>query len=392
MDTRQAVSIDTIKDRLLAQLDGVIDRYTHRSHDSYRDHQGREWRLNPGRPDRHVGSFHIATRGPKAGMWFDHATGEGGDVIDLIRLSLSLNLKGALAEARAFLGLATESPELRRAREQAAAAARARRQAAEQAEAARLLKRQKAAQALWLSAQERIAGTPVEAYLRGRGIDLSALGRQPRALRYHPACAFHGQETVEEIDAETGEVRPVTRNLPPVPLPAMLAAITDARGAHVATHRTYLGIAPDGVWRKVRGAAAKKVLGSFAGAAIRLWSGAGPKGGKGPPLSHCPPGTRLYIAEGIETALSVVVLRPEARVLAAVSLSNMGGLALPANVAEVVLVADGDEGAEAQAALARAVAAHARAGRLVRLVAAPPGQDLNDRLQAAQAQGMEGAA
>ena len=31
------------------------------------------------------GSLAIAINGPKAGQWYDHETGEGGDLIDLIR-------------------------------------------------------------------------------------------------------------------------------------------------------------------------------------------------------------------------------------------------------------------------------------------------------------------
>jgi hypothetical protein len=33
-----------------------------------------------------------------------------------------------------------------------------------------------------------IAGTPAEAYLRGRGIDFDRLGRIPGSLRYLPDC------------------------------------------------------------------------------------------------------------------------------------------------------------------------------------------------------------
>lgn len=383
--TRHAHSIEQIKAMLTDRIDQVVARYAPPAAGSHTT-QGRYFTLNPGRADRNVGSFYVTMAGPKAGAWIDHATGQHGDLIDLIGLALGFSdARDQIREARAFLGLETETPELRRARERAADAARQRRRAEAEAEKARAMRSRKGAQALWLSAQERISATPVELYLRARGIDLARLGRQPRAIRYHPACSYVGREEFDQVDEATGEITRAWRNLPPVPMPAMVTAITDGRGNHVATHRTYLAIGPDGRWGKAPVPDPKKVLGQFAGGAVRLWSGAGPRGGKGARLSDCPPGTRVYLAEGIETALSVVVLRPEARVLAAVSLSNMGAVDLPPNVAEVVLVSDGDDHPQARAALGRAVAAHAAAGRVVRVLPATGGQDLNDRLRAAQA-------
>lgn len=388
---RQSVTIDEIKDRLLAQLDQVLDRYAPPAPGSYRK-GGRYFTLNPGRADRRVGSFCVTLSGPDAGRWIDFATHpRGGDVLDLIGLALNLSPVDTIREARAFLGLDTESPEVKRARERAAEAAKERRAAEALAEKARAVRRRKAAQALWLSAQERIAGTPVDAYLRGRGIDLSALGWQPRAIRYHPECLYLREEEV--VDPETGEI--TTRAAPPLKLPAMVTAIT--RGSeHVGTHRTYLGIDPaTGRWAKAPVPDAKKVLGEMMGGSIRLGNGTGPRGGRGAPLSACPPGTRVHVAEGIETALSVLMLRPGLRMLAAVSLGNMGEIDLPDTVTEVVLIPDGDEGAQAQAAFARAVERHAARGREVRVLPPVAGQDFNDRLQAAlaaEAMGQEGAA
>lgn len=392
---RQAVSIEEIKDRLLAQLDTVLDRYAPPAPGSFRK-GGRYFTLNPGRADRRVGSFCVTLSGPDAGRWIDFATHpRGGDVLDLIGLSLSLSPVDTIREARAFLGLDIESPELRRAREAAAVKARARREADALAERARVIKRRKAAQALWLSAQERIAGTPVDQYLRNRGIDLGRLGWQPRAIRYHPECLYFREEEVETVDMESGEITIQTRRLPPLKLPAMVTAIV--KGAeHVGTHRTYLGIDPaTGHWAKARVPDAKKVLGDMMGGSIRLGNGIGPRGGRGCPLSQCPAGTRVYVAEGIETALSALMVRPAVRMLAAVSLANMGEIELPDNVTEVVLMPDGDEGDQARAMFERAVARHAERGRLVRVLPPVAGQDFNDRLQgalAAEAMGQEGAA
>lgn len=389
MTARQSYSLEQIKDMLLAQIDGVVHRYAPPAPGSYTD-KGVYFTLNPGRADRSVGSFCIRLTGPKAGRWNDYAMGgkdAHGDLIDLIRLSCGLSASDAIREARAFLGLQHETPELRRSREDAAARMKARRQAEERAQKDRAERRRAAARGLWLSAQEAIAGTPVEAYLAGRAIDLRALGHQPRALRYHAECQYAHSET----DPETGEVFEIK-----AAMPAMLAAICDARGEIVACHRTYLAIGSDGRWRKAlipsprtgEALPVKKVLGDFKGAAIRLGNGIGPRGGKAARLAECPPGSRVYIAEGIETALSARILRPEARVLAAVSLSNMGAVELPANVAEVVLITDGDTHPQAREALDRAIRAHAAKGRTVRTWASDrPGEDLNDALQRAMNKG-----
>ena len=379
MSARQTFTVEEIKDRLLAQIDQVVHHYAPPAAGAYTD-KGLYFTLNPGRADRSVGSFCVHMSGSKAGRWNDYATGQRGDLVDLIALSLGLSLSDAFREARAFLGLEHETPEVRRQREGAAKAAKERRKEAEQKAAWEARRKAKQALALWLSADPKIGGTPVEYYLRRRCIDLRELGRQPGALRYHPALTYHHQS----VDPETGEVHTLE-----LKLPGMVAAIDNGRGDVVAVHRTYLAIGPSGHFEKARivdpvsGEAlpAKKVLGDFRGGRIVLSSGHGPRGGKGCPLAQCPPGTRVYIGEGIETSLSAVVLRPEARVLAAISLSNMGHVVLPENVSEVVLLTDGDEHPQAVAALEAAIQAHAAKGRLVRAWRSDtPGEDLNDAL------------
>ena len=80
--------------------------------------------------------------------------------------------------------------------------------------------------------------------------------------------------------------------------------------------------------------------------------------------------------------MSCVQVLPEARVLAAISLSNFG-IVLPPAITEVTLIADQDEGVEQQEALKRAIEAHAAAGRRVRVWKnSEGGKDLNDALRA----------
>ncbi|MGS4947410.1 DUF7146 domain-containing protein [Meridianimarinicoccus sp. RP-17] len=377
MSERQTYSLDQIKDLLLAQVEHVVDRFAPPAEGSFTDHQGRYFTLNPGRADRSVGSFYVHIRGARAGQWRDHATGQFGDVLDLIQLSLGCDTREALREARNILGLSTISPEDRVRHERAAAEARKRRQEAQAKAREDQQRKAQRAHALWLSAQASLRGTPVERYLADtRGIDLAELGRQPRALRYHRSCRYY------HMDPDTGEVIEGS-------WPAMLAIVCGANGRAIACHRTWLALRPDGRWDKAPVPKARKVLGNYAGGAVMLWRGIGPRGGKPAPLSQCPPDTHVYITEGIEDALSAVMLMPHARVIAAISLSNFGGVPLPPNVARVTLVADQDQGDQAQAELARAVDQHAAAGREVRVWKnTMGGKDLNDALRAARAKGV----
>jgi Toprim domain len=210
---------------------------------------------------------------------------------------------------------------------------------------------------MFLAAQPSLTDTPAAQYLAGRGIDLAALGRQPRCLRFAPSLA----------NRESGRS-----------WPAMLAAITDAAGVHVATHRTWLARSPAGIWGKAPLRDAKMTLGSYAGGSTRLWRGA-----SGKPLAQAPAGETVVIGEGIETCLSVVVSCPELRVLCAVSLANMARLVLPEAVGEVILLADNDApGSPAFTTLARVVKHFAGIGKMVRVARSPIGKDFNDALRA----------
>ncbi|MBR9840272.1 MAG: hypothetical protein GYB50_20615 [Rhodobacteraceae bacterium] len=373
MSRHQTYSLDQIKDMLLAQLDSVVHHYAPPSSDSY-THHGEYWTLNPGRADTRVGSFRVRMQGARAGSWNDYAVDNcRGDILDLIDLSINgvgrSDLGAAMKEARAFLGLETLNPAERRQREERAEEAKARRREKEAEERRKRDKRERAARAIYASAQEGIRATPVESYLRDtRGIDLARLGRQPRAIRFAPELSYYHE------DEQTGEIFEGT-------WPAMVAAINGPDGKMLGIHRTWLELR-DGRWQKASVPQPKKVLGTYWGCSINMWRGIGPQGGKPAPLSQCQPGTHVFIAEGIEDALSVVMLLPEERVLCAVSLSNMGAVRLPENVSTVTLVADRDENESARDTLARAVQAHQGKGREVRVFFNQwGGKDLNDALR-----------
>ncbi len=236
---------------------------------------------------------------------------------------------------------------------------------------------------------EKYAGSPVEAYLRLRG--LSTLpDRLP--LRYAPEVAFFHGEAENEIGRKSRRV--IHRG------PAMLAPIVDADGKFRAVHMTWLDLErPNGKAlikdpESGEELPAKKVRGSVAGNAIRLVDAPllGPPGnGEASPARN---GT-LFIGEGIETVLSVwLMLSREGwgsltrtAFWAAVSLGNLGGravgtvphptlkdgrgrprkvqgpqpdfsapgIAIPDTLADVMLLGDGDSDRfNTQCALARA--------------------------------------
>lgn len=381
--TRQSFTLDQIKDMLLGQIDSVVDHFAPPVAGSYTD-KGLYYTLNPGRGDRRVGSFVITMTGAKAGKWTDYATGSHGDILDLCGLAINgdgrTDVATSLREARAFLGLDTSDPAAARRREERAAQSRAQRAEATKQDRDRRERRRAAAHRLWLSGAAELSGTPVDLYLRARGIPLDRLPRAPRVLRSVARCRY------EHTDRETGEVFEGE-------YPVMAAAVTDATGRFQGIHRTYLHC-HDGKWTKAPLPAAKKVLGNAWEHGINVWAGIGPRGGKPASLPQCAPGSHVYLTEGIEDALSVALLLPAERVVAAISLGNLRAIRLPANVAGVTIVADLDEGAQQRDLLDRAIEAHRASGRIVRLWQnGHGGKDLNDALRAALSrQGGKGAA
>lgn len=284
----------------------------------------------------------------KAGIWKDFASGQSGDALDLVAACMTGgNLSDAYRWACTYLGLSNDTVAVRRAEIQE----KAEKQQQEQQDYEK--KNRLSARKQWLDAVPDITGTPVEDYLAARGIELAKLGAAPRALRFSPAHYCH------EIKA---------------PLPAMLAAITDMEGKIIALHQTWLS-QHGGLWTKARLQTAKKVRGRMLGGCIRLR-----KGGAGTSLKDIQAGEPVAIGEGIETCLSVALARPDLRILAAISLSNLGSVALPKNADNIIILADQDDAPAAQQGLERAIKAHIHAGRTVSVAKPPFGKDFNDAL------------
>ena len=166
--------------------------------------QGRYWLVGdvantPGR------SLFVRLKGPDsgkgaAGKWTDAATGEHGDLLDLIAINRRLDrMRDVFAEAHLFLSLPRPKPKSRRPLPLAPTGS------------------PESARRLFAMAQP-LSGTIAEAYLRRRGITaLRGLG----ALRFHPRCYYR-----PDHDAPTET------------WPALIAAVTDLAGTITGAHRT----------------------------------------------------------------------------------------------------------------------------------------------------------
>ncbi len=312
----------------------------------------------PWRADRKVGSFIVTVRGAYAGRWHDYASGEHGDMLDLIERVIGGDKKAAIQEAMSYLGITQETPEQRAAALQRAAEAQERMVAEESPEASADA-RSVGAMRLFQHCQPELLGTPVEDYLSGRGIRLRELGRNIPVIRFHPSLKY------QDTDPETGVF--TERRFP-----AMVTAIHGPADvfppAFWGVHRTYLAKAEDGRWKKAPVRAPKKVMGQIKGGFIRLWGNIGPEGAG-------------FLTEGIEDGLSAAMLDPTLCVLVACTLGNLGMVVLPKTVKDVTIAADNDEGIGPQKALEKALAFHARKKRLVRVWRNEwGGKDLNDAL------------
>jgi hypothetical protein len=271
--------------RLARDAEAVCRRYL-----SNGRRQGRDWmvgdvRNTPGR------SLFVRLKGAHsgkgaAGRWTDAATGDHGDLLDVIRLSCGLtDFRDVADEARRFLAV----PRF----ERSFAAGHRGSSPTESAEVARRL----------LAMSQPISGTIVETYLRRRGITaLHGTG----SLRFHPRCYYR-----PDAYAAT-EV-----------WPAMVAAVTDLDGKITGAHRTWLG--PDG-----RGKAPvdtpRRAIGHLLGNAVRFGVA----------------GEVMAAGEGIETMLSLRCVLPTIPMAAALSAAHLAALLFPMSLRRLYIARDDD--------------------------------------------------
>jgi len=228
-----------------------------------------------------------SAKGP-AGKWTDAATGEHGDLLDVIRESRGLShFSEVVAEAQAFLRLPPTSRDGEAPLRSKQCSSR------DPVISARRL----------FAVAQPIPGTIVETYLRNRGI--TAL-HETGSLRFHPRCYYRS-------DAH-GPIQP---------LPAMVAAVTDLRGRITGIHRTWL--APDGS-DKAAIPTPRRAMGHLLEHAVRF--------GVADDV--------MAVGEGIETILSVRTVLPNLPMAAALSAAHLAAIAFPPGLRRLYIVRDSD--------------------------------------------------
>ncbi|NEU94731.1 DUF7146 domain-containing protein [Bradyrhizobium uaiense] len=239
-------------------------------------------------------------KGP-AGKWNDAATGEHGDLLDIIRESLGLrDFREVAEEAKRFL----KQPRL----EQTLASKPIRPliPAGSQESARRLF-----------AISSPIERTAVETYLRRRGIDRIHHGG---SLRFHPRCYY----------------RPDERS-PTETWPAMIASVTNLKGQITGVHRTWLD--PDGFERSRLGKAPidtpRRAMGDLLGNAVRFGV----------------VDDVLAVGEGIETTLSLRYALPTLPMAAALSANHLAAMLLPSGLRRLYIARDNDAAGNAVQAI-----------------------------------------
>lgn len=263
--------------------------------------------------------------GRKAGNWTDYASGEFGDLIDLLHINRGNGRFGdTLNACRAFLG---ETPvAVPRGKDESlpspALAANSR------TESARKLFR----------IGKPTYRTLASAYLLGRGIK-----RFGAALKFHP--------TVYVTPFEDGNTE---RH------PALLAKITNNEGVITGVARTFLDPETKGL---AKFPDPKRVLGQLYGNAIRF--------GKGKPKED------LIVGEGLENVLSVGTALPEFDLASCLTANHLGVFDPPTHVKRLWIARDKDAAGEAAAMRLRA---RADAHGLICFDLIPKLDDFNDDL------------
>jgi hypothetical protein len=258
---------------------------------------GRYWVVGDARNTSGRSMF-VRLKGPDfgkgaAGKWTDAATGEHGDLLDVIRESLGLiDFRDVADEARSFLSTPPLTPD------PAERKTRAPRAGAGSAKAARRL----------VAMSRPISRTLVETYLRARGITAF---HETGSLRFHPRCYYRPDE---DGPSETW--------------PAMIAAVTDLNGKLTGAHRTWLD--PDGFSETCLGRAPidtpRRAMGELLGHAVRFGVGC----------------DVMAAGEGIETMLSQRSVLPAMPVIAALSAAHLSAILFPDTLRRLYIARDND--------------------------------------------------
>ena len=238
-------------------------------------------------------SLFVRLSGPEAGKgaagkWTDAATGENGDLLDLIAANQRLaSLADTLEEARRFLALPAPEPAPFEPLPPVSAGSI------------------EAARRLWAMSKQ-IHGTLAASYLCTRGIlDL----RGCDDLRFHPNCWY----------------RPDPDDPPGTPdvFPALIAAVRANDRKFTAVHRTWLDPSSS---EKASVATPRRAMGELLGNGVRFGRVE----------------TVMIAGEGIETMLSLRQILPTMPMVAALSAAHLAAVQLPRTLRRLYIARDND--------------------------------------------------
>jgi Toprim domain len=288
--------------------------------------EGASWRVG-GLDGARGSSLAIALTGIKQGLWIDHATGERGDALDLVKGARHCNTLEAIEWSRKWLagaGQPRPSPP----------------NAGDSDDEAR---RVEMARAIWDDAVSP-RHTPVHTYLSRRALKLKLTDALAgKVIRFHPECPW------KDANGKT------------ILVPAMVVAMRSIETDEItAIQRTRLS--PDG--KKID----RRMLGVAAGAAVKLDANES--------VADC-----LIIGEGNETAMTArqIGLKPAWALGSANAIATFPVLV---GIERLGILAERDEANE-RATEACATRWHG-ADREVFIIRPTTGNDLNDALQAMQ--------
>jgi len=313
--------------RLAGQAEAVCRHYL-----SNGRRDGRYWlvgdvRNTPGR------SLFVRLKGGEsgkgaAGKWTDAATGEHGDLLDVIRETCGfIDFKDVADEARDFLSLPHPEPEPQLRQRPASAP----------------LGSPEAARRLFAMSQP-IRGTIVETYLRKRGI---AALHGTGALRFHPRCYYRPDE-----------------HSPTETWPAMIASVTDLAGHLTGAQRTWLD--PGGFHPTRLGRAPidtpRRAMGDLLGHAVRFGVA----------------GEVMAAGEGIETMLSLRCAHPTMPMAAALSAAHLAAILFPDTLRRLYIARDDDPAGDGATAI---LIDRAQAAGIEAIAVSPALGDFNEDLR-----------
>lgn len=232
--------------------------------------------------------------GGAAGKWTDAASGDHGDLLDIIAGSCGhAGFRDTLEEARRFLSLPPPPDGPRNPSPSKAPRG--------SPESARRL----------LAATKPLKGSLAEVYLAGRSI----INLDPGdPLRFHPHCFYRA----------SGDDPPDGRPA----WPAMIAAVTNLAGTVTAVHRTWLDPATKD---KAPIAYPRRAMGHLLGNGVRFGSS----------------GAVMAAGEGIETMLSLRQVMPALPMIAGLSGAHLAALAFPEHLKRLYVARDDDPAGDA---------------------------------------------